>query len=204
MRAIALEYYQNSKFTNERYFPSFTDSFYTARPEARQRVLQELRRSNYAGVTPELLNAIYRQMYLERLTGTQRLRMVPAVDVAGARMDGDDVVLSLVDRIGGLTDELRCDVVLLGTGFERTLPGLVRNIAALVGVEQFAVSRTYRAVLPPGVSASCYLQGTNEESHGIADSLISLLAIRAGEIVNDLLADRPAEQPLVAAGAAAG
>jgi len=204
MRAIGLEYYQTSKFTNERYFPSFTDSFYSARPENRQRVLQEMRRTNYAGVTPELLNTIYRQMYLERLTGTQRLRMVSAVDVASARIEGDDVVLDLVDRIGGLNDELRCDVVLLGTGFERSLPALVRNVAALVGVERFVVSRAYRAVMPPGVTANCYFQGTNEESHGIADSLISILAIRAGEIVNDLLASRPAEQSLAAAAAAAG
>jgi L-ornithine N5-oxygenase len=203
MRAIGLEYYQTSKFTNERYFPSFTDSFYSARPEARQRVLQEMRRTNYAGVTPELLNTIYRQMYLERLTGTQRLRMVSAVDVDQARLDGDDVVLSLIDRIGGLNDELRCDVVMLGTGFERRLPALVRNIAELVGVEQFLVSRAYRAIMPPGVTANCYLQGTNEESHGISDSLISVLAVRAGEIVTDMLASRPSEQPLAGAAAVA-
>lgn len=199
MRVVGLEYYQTSKFTNERYFPSFTDSFYSARPEARQRVLNEMRRTNYAGVTPELLNTIYRQMYLERLTGTQRLRMVSAVDVVRARLDGDDVVLSLADRIGELNDELRCDLVMLGTGFERRLPALVRIIAELVGVEQFVVSRAYRAVLPPRVSANLYLQGINEESHGIADSLISVLAVRAGEIVTDLLASRPSLTPLATA-----
>jgi L-ornithine N5-oxygenase len=203
MRSIGLDYYQTSKFTNERYFPSFTDSFYAARPEARQRVLQEMRRTNYAGVTPELLNTIYRQMYLERLTGTQRLRMVTAVDIEQARLEGDDVVLSVADRIGGLNDELRCDLVMLGTGFDRSLPALARNIAELVGVEQFVVSRAYRLIMPPSVTANCYLQGTNEESHGIADSLISVLAIRAGEIVNDLLANRPSEQPLADAAAVA-
>ncbi|HEX4728961.1 MAG TPA: SidA/IucD/PvdA family monooxygenase, partial [Jatrophihabitans sp.] len=81
MRTVGLGYYQTSQFTNELYFPSFTDTFYAARPEARQRVLQEMRRTNYAGVTPELLNTIYRQMYLERLTGQQRLRMIPSVDI---------------------------------------------------------------------------------------------------------------------------
>jgi L-ornithine N5-oxygenase len=45
-------------------------------------------------------------------------------------------------------------------------------------------------LLPPHVTAGCYLQGTNEDSHGIADSLISVLAIRSGEIVVDLLAHR--------------
>lgn len=190
MRSVGLDYYQTSKFTNELYFPSFTDSFYDARPEARRQILHEMRRTNYAGVSPELLNTIYRQMYLERLTGEQRLHMVTAVDVVDAQMDGDDVVLSFNDRMGGLSDELRCDVVMLGTGFERKLPRLVRKVADLVGVEEFLVSRAYRVIMPPSVTAGCYVQGTNEESHGIADSLISVLAIRAGEIVNDVMASR--------------
>lgn len=196
MRSVGLDYYQTSKFTNELYFPSFTDSFYTARPEARRRVLQEMRRTNYAGVSPELLNTIYRQMYLERLTGSERLRMVTAVDITETSMDGDDVVLTLTERLSGRVDELRCDVVMLGTGFERSLPTLVRKIADLVGVEQFLVSRAYRAIMPPSVSAGCYLQGTNEESHGISDSLISVLAVRAGEIVDDVLAMQPSTELL--------
>jgi L-ornithine N5-monooxygenase len=196
MRSIGLGYYQTSQFTNELYFPSFTDIFYAADPAARQRVLQEMRRTNYAGVTPELLNTIYRQMYLERLTGQQRLRMVTSVDITGARAEGDEVVLTVNEHMTGHANELRCDVVMLGTGFERRLPALTRGIADLVGMEQFLVSRAYRAIMPPTVSAGCYLQGTNEESHGIADSLISVLAVRAGEIVADILASQPSTELL--------
>jgi L-ornithine N5-monooxygenase len=52
------------------------------------------------------------------------------------------------------------------------------------------VSRNYRMITPPDITAGCYLQGTNEATHGIADSLISVLAVRAGEIVADLLEHR--------------
>jgi L-ornithine N5-oxygenase len=45
-------------------------------------------------------------------------------------------------------------------------------------------------ITPPDIAAGCYLQGTNEATHGMADSLISVLAVRAGEIVNDLLTHR--------------
>lgn len=196
MRSVALGYYQTSQFTNELYFPSYTDTFFAAGPEARQRVLHEMRRTNYAGVTPELLNTIYRQMYLERLTGQQRLRMITSVNITGAEQEGDEVVLTLTEQMTGRQAELRCDVVMLGTGFERKLPALSRTIADLVGVDEFPVSRAYRAMLPPHVTAGCYLQGTNEESHGIADSLISVLAVRAGEIVADLLASRPTSELL--------
>jgi len=192
MRCVGLNYYQTSKFTNELYFPSFTDEFFAANAEGRRQVLQEMRRTNYAGVTPDMLETIYRQMYLERLSGTQRLRMATMVDITGAAMDGDDVVLTLTDRMTGLVDRQRFDVVLLGTGFEKRPSGMVRAIADDIGVEEIACDRAYRMITPPSVTASCYLQGTNEDSHGIADSLMSVLAVRAGEIVNDVLAHRQA------------
>jgi len=201
IRSVGLEYYQTSKFTNELYFPSFTDEFYSAAPEVRQHVLHEMRQTNYAGVTPGMLDGLYRQMYLERLTGTQRLRMISMVDVTGARIEGEDVVLTLTNRMGRVTEELPCDLVLLGTGFEPAMPSIIRNLAAEVGVAEIAVSRAYRMLTPPAVTAGCYLQGTNEGSHGIADSLMSVLAIRAGEIVTDVLANR--SEPTLLASVAA-
>jgi L-ornithine N5-monooxygenase len=104
------------------------------------------------------------------------------------------VVLTLMDRMTGLADELRCDVVMLGTGFERKVPSMVQNIAQSVGLDRAEVTRSYRMVMPPTVTAGCYLQGTNEESHGIADSLMSVLAVRSGEIVTDVLAHRTSPQ----------
>jgi L-ornithine N5-oxygenase len=44
--------------------------------------------------------------------------------------------------------------------------------------------------VPETVTAGCYLQGVNEATHGIADSLLSVLAARSGEIVADLSARR--------------
>jgi len=190
IRSVGLEYYQTSKFTNELYFPSFTDEFFTAPPDARRQILHDMRQTNYAGVTPGMLETLYRQMYLERLTGTRRLRMITMVDVTAAQLDGDDVVLTLSNRMGQEIEELRCDLVLLGTGFEPTAPPIVRQLADEAGVPEIAVSRAYRMLTPPDVTGACYLQGTNEDSHGIADSLMSVLAIRAAEIVEDVLANR--------------
>lgn len=192
MRAVGLNYYQTSKFTNELYFPSFTDEFFAAHADGRRQILHEMRRTNYAGVTPDMLETIYRQMYLERLTDNQRLRMTTMVDITGAAMVDDEVRLTLTDRMTGLVDEQAFDLVLLGTGFEKRPSGMVRTIAEEIGVEEISVTRAYRMITPPSVTAACYLQGTNEDSHGIADSLMSVLAIRAGEIVDDVLAHRQA------------
>ncbi|HET8641470.1 MAG TPA: SidA/IucD/PvdA family monooxygenase, partial [Pseudonocardiaceae bacterium] len=55
MRSIGLNTYQTSKFTNELYYPSFVDEFHQARPEARAQLLREMHRTNYAGLTPDML-----------------------------------------------------------------------------------------------------------------------------------------------------
>jgi L-ornithine N5-oxygenase len=190
MRSIGLNGYESSKFTNELFYPSFVDTFHAARPDAREQLLAEMHRTNYSGLAPSMLENLYRTMYLEKLTGAERMRMITMAEVSDARLDGDEVVLTLVDRKSGASDQVRCDVVMLGTGFAKQLPALTRSLAAAVGVEDFTVTRNYRMTLPDTVSARVYLQGVNESTHGIADSLISVLAIRAAEIVDDLVTGR--------------
>ena len=87
---------------------------------------------------------------------------------------------------------LAAALVLPGAAFAQgTLTGTVRDQSGgvLPGV---TVDRNYRMVLPPSFTATCHLQGVNEATHGIADSLLSVLAIRSQDIVNDLLAHRRA------------
>jgi L-ornithine N5-oxygenase len=199
MRSIGLNNYESSKFTNEMFYPSYVDKFHEARPEARLQVLQEMHRTNYSGLAPFLLDTIYRQMYVERMTGEERLRMVTMSEVVAAEMDGDEVVLTLVDRKSGRHTEERCDLVMLGTGFVKAMPKVARDLAAAAGVQQINVTRNYRMILPPSFEATCHLQGVNEATHGIADSLLSVLAVRSGEIVSDLLAARNAPQLLASA-----
>lgn len=196
MRSIGLNSYESSKFTNELFYPSFVDKFHAALPDARDQLLREMHRSNYSGLAPGMLDLLYRQMYLDKLTGADRLRMLTMTEVADARMNGSEVVLTLTDRKTGDCEEARCDVVLLGTGFVQGMPRLVRDLAAAVDLDEVSVSRSYRLNLPPSVRAGCYLQGTNEATHGIADSLLSVLAIRSEEIVQDLLAHRQTRELL--------
>ncbi|MFF8277416.1 lysine N(6)-hydroxylase/L-ornithine N(5)-oxygenase family protein [Streptomyces lateritius] len=188
MRSIGLNAYQSSKFTNELFYPSFIEEFHAASADARRQMLREMHVTNYAGLAPSMLETLYREMYQERLQGTERLRMITMTDITGARMDGDDVVIDTVDRKTGRSDELRCDIVLLGTGFVPEMPALVKRLAEKAGVGEATVDRNYRMRLPQSYTANCYLQGVNEATHGIADSLLSVLAMRAQDIVTDLLA----------------
>lgn len=192
VRSVGLQNYQTSKFVNELFFPSFVDEFYDSPREVRQQLLDEMRLTNYAGLAPPFVDELYTMLYQQKMLGPKRSEVRNLTEVVGARVEGDEVVLDLRDRTSGKVEPLRCDLVLLGTGYDQRMPAMVRDLAAQAGLDEVSVSRRYRVDLGDSAWGAMYLQGVNESTHGIADSLISVLAHRSQDIVNDLLARRGA------------
>jgi len=194
MRSIGLSSDQSSKFTNEMYYPSFVDEFFDAPPHAREQILRELYRTNYSVVTPPMLEHLYADLYLDHFQQRTDRRLITMVDITAAHEAEDELVLELTDRRTGAVTELRRDVIFLGTGFDTRMPRLVRDLADDLGLDRVDVTRQYRLDLNgtggEGSSAACYLQGVNEETHGISDSLLSVLAQRSEEICRDIVAHR--------------
>ncbi|MGW5049557.1 lysine N(6)-hydroxylase/L-ornithine N(5)-oxygenase family protein [Actinokineospora sp. NPDC004072] len=190
VRSVGFQNYQTSKFVNELFYPSFVDEFYDTAPEVRAQILDEMRLTNYAGLAPPFLDELYLMLYQQRRLGQQRSSVRSMTEVVGARMDGDEVVLNLRDRMTGKVEPLRCDLVLLGTGYDPGIPRLTRMLADKAGLEEISVSRFYRVDMGDSAWGALYLQGINEETHGIADSLISVLAHRSHDILTDMLARR--------------
>ena len=161
-------------------------------------MLAQMRHTNYAGLAPGMMDSLYRQFYLDRLFGHGRLRVITMHDITGAREQGDEVVLELTDWRNGAVQELPVDLILLGTGFSPEMPATVRRLAASLGINDIGVTRNYRMIVnrPNAIAIAggevCYLQGVNEATHGIADSLLSVLAHRSSDIVDDILAHRAA------------
>jgi L-ornithine N5-monooxygenase len=192
MRSIGLRAYDTNKFNNELYYPTYIDTFFDARPEAKDQILREMHLTNYSGVERYLLEELYQSLYLDRIAGVERRHLVTMTDIVGARMDGDEVVLDVLNRRTGEATEIRADLVFSGTGFVREMPRLIRDLAAAIGLDHIEVDRQYRMLLGEPSGAACYLQGVNEATHGIADSLLSVLGNRAADITHDIVAHRAA------------
>jgi L-ornithine N5-monooxygenase len=62
----------------------------------------------------------------------------------------------------------------------------VTHLEAPAGVEMY-VDRHYRLVPRDGMKARIYLQGVEEATHGLSDTLLSVMGVRAGEVIEDLL-----------------
>ena len=195
MRSVGLTADQSSKFTNELYYPSYVDEFFDIPADGRELVLRELYKTNYSCITPAMLQSLYTDFYLDRLAGREERRLVTMTDITAAREQDGEVILELTDRRTHQVTELRRDLVFLGTGFAWRTPRLIRALADSCGLDEIRVSRNYRLALPAGATAACYLQGVNEATHGIGDSLLSVLARRAQDITVDILDHRAAPAP---------
>jgi L-ornithine N5-oxygenase len=137
-----------------------------------------------------MLETLYTELYLDRLGQRHDRRLITMAEVTAAREVADEVVLELTDRRTGAVTELHRDLVFLGTGFAWQTPRLVRGLTAAIGLDQVRVTRAYQLILDEPSTAACYLQGINEATHGIGDSLLSVLAHRAQDIALDIIANR--------------
>jgi L-ornithine N5-oxygenase len=192
MRSIGPTADPSSRFTNELYYPSYVDEFFDSPAEGRERIQQELYKTNYSCITPAMLQSLYTDIYRDRLARRDDRRLVTMTDVSAAREEDGEVVLELTDRRTGDITTLHRDLVFLGTGFAWQTPKLIQALADAIGLDRVEVTRRYRLVVDEPAEAACYLQGVSEATHGIGDSLLSVLACRAEDITLDILAHRTA------------
>ncbi|MBP2326474.1 L-ornithine N5-oxygenase [Kibdelosporangium banguiense] len=190
MRSLGPNALQSSKFTNEMYYPSFVDKVYGASPAGREEIRREMHRTNYSGVEPDLLQNLYSDRYVKGLAGQDRTSLVTMVDLVGAEETEDGVVLQLADRATGEITRLERDLVFLGTGFRGEMPALVRGLADELKLSEITVTRRYQLVLDEPSDAACYLQGLNEDTHGVGDSLLSVVVDRTAATVQDIVSRR--------------
>jgi L-ornithine N5-oxygenase len=193
----------DSPYANRIFDPHAVGEFFAADEDVKARLMDYHRNTNYGVVDLELIEDLYRKAYLEKVRGTQRLRMINAsrvVDVNEAAGQVRVLVRSLLD---GTTEELAADAVVFATGYEpgdiRPLLGELDRRCVRDGRGLPVVERDYRIRTDRQFHCGLYLQGGTEHSHGITSSLLSNVAVRGGEIVASVLNRRAAAPTLLAA-----
>jgi L-ornithine N5-oxygenase len=140
-------------------------------------------------VDVELIHQLYAAEYEERVRGDRRLFMRRASEVVSTTEAADGIDVEVRSTLEDLTDTLRCDALVLCTGFEPAGIGAIFGGLIPQGGER-NVARDYRVRTFRDVSAGIYLQGGTEDTHGMSSSLLSNVAVRAGEVVDSIVARR--------------
>lgn len=183
----ALRSSDSTPFVNEAFLSEEVDHFYLAPEAAREEILDELQNTNYGVVDEGLLCALYRLLYLDEVAGVHRLRIIRRSRVASACKRNGDLELVVRDRNSNEITTLRCDALILATGYRRCLDetmfeALLPHVARSPSGD-ILVARDYRVCTIPTMKCRLYLQGQCESSHGVSDTLLSLLPFRARDIL---------------------
>lgn len=195
-RSGALKPSDDSPFVNEIFDPSSRiDKWYGMPEEARKSLIQQSKATNYSVVRLHLLEDMYKHLYMQELPGHQRIHrlspntVIERIEPVG---EGEDACIEIATR-DSLTGEGRVDrydYVFAATGYQRTFhKQVLRNFSDVSWTENAdrpVVDRRYRVVRQDENAAGIYLQGLCEASHGLSDTLLSVLSTRGMEVVEDI------------------
>ncbi|MCS3472373.1 L-ornithine N5-oxygenase [Pseudomonas sp. JUb42] len=200
VRGSALKPADDTPFVNDIFSPAYTDLVFDQPPQERRKLLQEYHNTNYSVVDPQLIERIYGILYQQKVSGDLRHNVLCRQQIDSARTTDQGIELMLHDLATDDRRQHRYDAVILATGYERRSH---RDLLAPVEqhLKQFDVDRHYRALASPDLKAAVFLQGFCEASHGLSDTLLSVLPARSEEIGRALYAlseTRRLEQPLAA------
>lgn len=196
---------------NEIFNPERVDTFFNLSPEERQRSLAADKATNYSVVRLELIEAIYNEMYIQRVKNPDETqwqhRILPESQITKVERHSPSSRLRLhinsakaKNAADGETREiLEVDALMVATGYSRNAHEAMLAAAQHLrpqGQTEWKTTRDYRVEFDPAkVSphAGIWLQGCNEKTHGLSDSLLSVLATRGGEMVNSIFGEQLAQ-----------
>lgn len=195
----------DSPYANRVFDPEAVDVWFDAPEPVRDRLMDYHRNTNYSVVDLDLIVDLYRTEYQEKVRGEHRLRILRASRVTGVSEQATGVVVHLEDLPAEARKELDADVVVFATGYRPFEPtGLLGDAGRhCVRDEQgrLGITRDYRVRTDSAVRAGIYVQGGTEHTHGITSSLLSMVAVRSGEILASIVEQRDRQaDPAAAAG----
>lgn len=198
----------DTPFANRIFDPAAVDTYYGADEDVKRSMFDHHRNTNYSVVDGDLIDELYRRFYREKVQGRPRLRLCNVSRLVAVE-PGDDAVRVVVEHEPSRTrQELVADALVLATGYRPTDPAAALGEAARLvrrrrdGAPE--VERDYRLALDVPATAGIYLQGGTEHSHGITSTLLSNIAVRAGEIVESVVGRTVPRPPVPATRAPAG
>ncbi|MGK5500867.1 SidA/IucD/PvdA family monooxygenase, partial [Streptomyces sp. URMC 125] len=198
VRKFGLRLKDTSPFSEEGFFPSFTDYYYRADRASKNELDAYMRPTNYSSTDADVLHHLYALMYEQRLDGDQRVFVRGNSEIRTAEPDGNGVRLEVEEIHTKDMSTDHVDLVILATGFRDLGPGRHQEaypelLAGVIDRFQFdddgylVVEPDYRLRSRTDGTPPLFLNGLCESSHGVGDAgSFSLLSLRAATILDGL------------------
>lgn len=197
LRSYSLRLKDTSPFSEEGFFPGFTEYYFNVDRGAKARLDSYLRLTNYSSADEDVLHELYALIYEQRLDGHQRVFVHGNRQVTAVTDTSSGVRLRVEEGNTGHVHDDEVDLVVLATGFRDLGPGAHQErfpplLSGVIDDFRFdeghlMVNADYSLQAAEPTHPSVFLNGLCESSHGIGDSgSFSLLSLRAGTILDAL------------------
>ncbi|KIW08144.1 uncharacterized protein PV09_01076 [Verruconis gallopava] len=202
LKSFALKPSDDSPFVNEIFDPDRVQPFFNQPAEKRAAMILNNRLTNYGVVRLELIEHLYETLYMQRLVQPDEERWQHRIlnnsNIVAVDAETSERLTLQIERDGQLTGH-DFDAVILATGYARDMhedflaPARYLMPGGDAPGKTWEVERDYRVIFEEGAissDAGVFLQGCCESTHGLADSLLSILAVRGGEIVQSIFGNK--------------
>lgn len=184
---IGLSPADDSPFVNSIFDSDMVDRVHQMSPEMRNYVRKRHANTNYGVVDLDLIVALHRRVYAELVSEQRRLHLRHLSRLLDAREAHDRVLLTVGEPRGEMREEIEADILICATGYQ---PRSVTQLCDSDVLECFRrspsgkpeIARDYRIATNGELEPPVFTQSDCEDSHGLSANLLSLLAIRSGEI----------------------
>jgi L-ornithine N5-oxygenase len=191
VRRFAYKPVDESDFTNRIFFPEWVDYYHALPGERRRAFFSDLRDVNYAAIDHPLIRRIYEKLYRQKVQGYERCRLHPFLEFEQVVETEDALTVGCRDVMQGGRVELAADALVLCTGYvwrkEHPLLDALAPWFERDDLGGYAVRRDYAIASREGFRPNVYLQGYCEDSHGISETVLSLMPVRAKEILMSIV-----------------
>lgn len=191
-RTVGFRIGQLGQFPNLAFLPEQARYFYHLDEHTREKVLNDVRAVNYAGVDADESQALYSHLYEGEVSGNQRLILHTYSEVVSIEKMGVGYSVVIEDVNTKIKEEIYTDGIVLGTGYAQEelpaaltmlIPWLERNTQGGIIVNQ-----KYHITLKSRKGVCLLANGMSEKTHGISDSQsFSMVAVRAEILLEQLL-----------------
>jgi L-ornithine N5-monooxygenase len=182
----------DSQFVNGIFDPDTVDLYFRSPDEVKQLFFDYHANTNYSAVDADLIAALSRRVYEEEVVGQQRLIMRNLSRVAEVHETGAGLNVRLMYLPDRSITSVRADWLIYATGYRPRNPlsvlGEVGSYCKVGPDASVRVERCHRVVTADRMRCGIYVQGATETTHGLSSTLLSTVAIRAGEIAEAITA----------------
>ncbi|WP_129661163.1 lysine N(6)-hydroxylase/L-ornithine N(5)-oxygenase family protein [Rothia halotolerans] len=184
----------STPFANRIFDNTSIDRLYEAPEEVRERLGRIHANTNNSVVHESTIQALYDAWYADSWAGRERIVFHDASRIAGVEPSEDGLDVAVRNDLDGDVEHLRSDVLALGTGYRpldlRALLGEDADLLARDAEGRVVAERDYSVRWQAPAEGRLVAVGITQHQHGVSATLLSNIALRAGEILASLTGER--------------